>query len=166
MTGISEISHSPAAAGDGSAAAAPRIVDPPGWGERLVPAGPEALPQAAARILVVDDEAIVRMLVVDLLREHGHAVQEAEDGHAALSKLRSSDVFDLMITDIALPKGLDGSTLARQARRLHPVLPILFITGYAFDVEGGIKLEPGIPVLTKPFTLGALSARVSRLLAA
>lgn len=120
----------------------------------------------AARILVVDDEEAVRMLVVDLLREHGYTVQEAEDGFVAMSKLRSDDVFDLMITDIGLPGGLDGSSLARHARLLRPVLPILFITGYAFDAKGGITLEPGIPVLTKPFTLGALSARISTLLAA
>ena len=127
----------------------------------------EGEPQAsAARILVVDDEEVVRMLVVDLLREHGHAVQEAGDGYVAMSKLQSSDAFDLMITDIGLPGGLDGSTLARHARLLRPVLPILFITGYAFGTQGGITLEPGIPVLTKPFTLGALSARINTLLAA
>lgn len=118
-----------------------------------------------ARILVVDDEDVVRMLVVDLLREHGHAVQEAEDAFVAMSRLRSGEAFDLMITDIGLPGGFDGSTLARCARALRPILPILFITGYAFGGRDGICLEPGIPVLTKPFTLQALAARIGMLLA-
>ncbi len=140
-----------------------------------MPSAREALPSSAydmesqagaARILVVDDEDVVRMLVVDLLREHGYAVEEAGDGYVAMSRLRSGDAFDLMITDIGLPGGLDGSALARHARMLRPVLPILFITGYAFDTKGNLALDPGIPVLTKPFTLEALSARISTLLAA
>jgi len=120
---------------------------------------------SAARILVVDDENVVRMLVVDLLREHGHAVQEAEDAFIAMARLRSGEAFDLMITDVGLPGGFDGSTLARRARLLRPILPILFITGYAFGGRDGICLEPGIPVFTKPFTLRTLAARISMLLA-
>ena len=123
-----------------------------------------ATSEAAARILVVDDEAVVRMLVVDLLRERGHSVQEAEDAVSAMVKLESAAAFDLMITDIGLPNGFNGSVLARRARSLRPSLPILFITGYAFDGNAGITLEPGIPVLIKPFTLSALSTRIADLL--
>ncbi len=123
-----------------------------------------AAPRATARILVVDDEAVVRMLVVDLLRERGHSVQEAEDAFAAMVVLESAAAFDLMITDIGLPNGFNGALLARRARSLRPHLPILFITGYAFDGKGGITLEPGIPVLVKPFTLSALSTRIADLL--
>ena len=130
---------------------------------------PAAAPlPTAARILVVDDEAVVRMLVVDLLRERGHAVQEAEDAFAAMGIVQDGVqdglALDLMITDIGLPGGFDGSTLARRARLLRPDLPILFITGYAFGTNNDVILEPGIPVLTKPFTLRALSSRIADLL--
>ncbi len=121
-------------------------------------------PVDPARILVVDDEAVVRMLVVDLLRERGHTVQEAEDAFAAMAMVQEGGEIDLMITDIGLPGGFDGSTLARRTRQLRPELPILFITGYAFGTNNDVTLEPGIPVLTKPFTLGALSARIAELL--
>ncbi len=124
-----------------------------------------AAPQPpAARILVVDDEAVVRMLVVDLLRERGHTVQEAEDAFAAMALVQGDAALDLMITDIGLPGGFDGSTLARRARLLRPGLPVLFITGYAFGTNNDVILEPGIPVLTKPFTLRALSSRIADLL--
>ncbi len=123
-------------------------------------------PMPAARILVVDDEAVVRMLVVDLLRERGHAVQEAEDAFVAMTRLQGDSELDLMITDIGLPGGFDGSTLARRARQIRPDLPILFITGYAFGTNNDVTLEPGIPVLTKPFTLSILSARITELLSA
>jgi CheY-like chemotaxis protein len=127
--------------------------------------GPVLSPGDAARILVVDDEDVVRMLVVDLLRERGYTVEEAEDAYAAMDMLQGDEAFDLMVTDIGLPGGFDGSTLARRARVIHPGLPILFITGYAFGANGDITLEPGIPVLTKPFTLTALSTQVRDLLA-
>ena len=128
------------------------------------PAGTEPHDATTARILVVDDEAVVRMLVVDLLRERGHTVQEAEDAFAAMAMVQEGAALDLMITDIGLPGGFDGSTLARRTRLLRPGLPILFITGYAFGTNNDVTLEPGIPVLTKPFTLGALSSRIAELL--
>ena len=128
------------------------------------PAGARLVSATPARILVVDDEAVVRMLVVDLLRERGHSVQEAEDAFAAMAMVQQGAALDLMITDIGLPGGFDGSTLARRTRQLRPGLPILFITGYAFGTNNDVVLEPGIPVLTKPFTLGALAARIAELL--
>ena len=130
------------------------------------PAAAKAPAATPAHILVVDDEAVVRMLVVDLLRERGHSVQEAEDAFAAMALVQQGTALDLMITDIGLPGGFDGSTLARRTRQLRPGLPILFITGYAFGTNNDVVLEPGIPVLTKPFTLGALAARISELLEA
>ncbi|WP_428391684.1 response regulator [Lichenicoccus sp.] len=130
------------------------------------PAGAKMPAATPAHILVVDDEAVVRMLVVDLLRERGHSVQEAEDAFAAMALVQQGVALDLMITDIGLPGGFDGSTLARRTRQLRPGLPILFITGYAFGTNNDVVLEPGIPVLTKPFTLGALAARIAELLEA
>ena len=112
-------------------------------------------------VLVVDDEPAVRMLVGEVLEELGCAAIEAEDGAAGLRVLRSDARVDLLITDVGLPGGMNGRQVADAGRAARPGLKVLFITGYAENAAvGNGHLEPGMQVLTKPFALDALAARV------
>ncbi|MEA2740585.1 MAG: hypothetical protein QOH05_3892 [Acetobacteraceae bacterium] len=112
-------------------------------------------------ILVVDDEAMVRMLVTEVLEEQGYTPIEAEDGPSALRVLESERRIDLLITDVGLPGGINGRQVADAARGLRPGLKVLFITGYAENavVRNGY-LEAGMHLLTKPFTMEDLAVRL------
>jgi PAS domain S-box-containing protein len=117
-------------------------------------------------VLIVDDEPTVRMFVVDQLEEAGYVALEAEDGAAALRILNSSVTINLLISDVGLPGGLNGRQLADAARAVRPRLKVLFITGYAENaVLSHGDLDPGMHVLTKPFTVDTLALRIRQLLA-
>jgi len=115
-------------------------------------------------VLVVEDEPVVRALVLDILRDLGHRAMEAEDGPSGLRILQSTEPIDLLITDVGLP-GINGRQLADQARERRPDLKVLFMTGYA---EGAALasgfLQPGMELMTKPFALDTLAARLRDLL--
>ena len=117
--------------------------------------------QAGEQVLVVDDEPVVRMLVSDVLRELGYAAIEVAEAATALRVLDSRTRIDLLVTDVGLPGGLNGRQLADAARVRRPGLKVLFITGYAEStVLGGDGLEPGMEVITKPFTVDVLATRI------
>ena len=133
-------------------------------GEQAVAAPPRA--EASATVLVVDDEPTVRMLVFEVLGELGYATIEAENGPAGLAVIRSSARIDLLVTDVGLPGGMNGRQVADAARALRPGLQVLFITGYADNAAvGNGHLERGMQVMTKPFTMVALAAKVRAMLA-
>jgi CheY-like chemotaxis protein len=116
-------------------------------------------------VLVIDDEATVRMLVVEVLEEAGYRALEAEDGPSGLKILQSDARIDLLITDVGLPGGLNGRQVADAARRSRPELKVLFITGYAENAAvGNGHLEAGMSVVTKPFALADLAARISEMI--
>jgi CheY-like chemotaxis protein len=120
----------------------------------------EARAQDGETVLVVEDEAAVRMLVSEVLDQLGYAALEAVDGPSGLRVLQSDARVDLLITDVGLP-GLNGRQVADAARRLRPELKVLFITGYAHNAAiGNGVLEPGMEMLSKPFALDALAAKV------
>jgi PAS domain S-box-containing protein len=122
--------------------------------------------EAAEAIVVVDDEATVRMLVGDALAELGYSGIEAADAVAALKVLESDVTIDLLIADVALPGGMNGIELAKRARKHRPGLKVLFITGYAENAaisNGG--LEPGTHIMTKPFAMERLATRIRSILA-
>ena len=130
-------------------------------------ADPEAaearLPKADAgeTVLVVEDEPTVRLLVTETLQELGYRALEAHDGPAGLALLQSSARVDLLVTDVGLP-GLNGRQLADAARLIRPGLRVLFMTGYAHNaaVGQGAALEAGMEIISKPFALDALAARI------
>ncbi|MET0775881.1 MAG: response regulator [Pseudomonas mandelii] len=112
-------------------------------------------------ILVVEDDAIVRMLIVDVLEELEYKVLEADGSEKALEFLNDEDQhIDLMMTDVGLPV-MDGRELATQARMLHPELPILFASGYAESIE----VPDGMQVIGKPFSIDQLRDKVKGMLA-
>ena len=112
-------------------------------------------------VLVVEDEDAVRMVVCDALANLGYTVLEAEDGRSGLAIADSGVQIDLLLTDVGLPGGMNGRQLADAARRQRPDLKVLFMTGYAATVAvGNGQMEAGMQVVTKPFVLAALTARV------
>jgi PAS domain S-box-containing protein len=116
-------------------------------------------------ILVVDDEPTVRMLVTEVLSDLGYTLVEAADSTGGLNLLRSDVRIDLLITDVGLPGGMNGRQMADAAREVRPGLKTLFITGYAESAAiGPGQLEPGMHVLTKPFAIDTLAARVRELM--
>jgi signal transduction histidine kinase len=116
-------------------------------------------------VLVVEDERVVRDLVIDVLRELGYRVLEAVDGPSGLQIIESEARVDLLVTDIGLP-GLNGHQLADAARRRRAGLKILFITGYAHNAAmGNRSLEPGTQIITKPFAIETFASRVRQMLA-
>jgi PAS domain S-box-containing protein len=105
-------------------------------------------------VLVVDDDATVRILIAEVLSENHYSLLEAGDGPSALKVLEGKQRIDLMVSDDGLPGGMNGRQLADAARQLRPELRILFITGYAENaVVGNGHLEPGMAVLAKPFAM-------------
>jgi signal transduction histidine kinase/TusA-related sulfurtransferase len=127
-----------------------------------------ALPAAEAgeTILVVDDEPSVRMLVTDILEDLGYTVVEAADSASGLKVLQSDIRIDLLVSDVGLPGGMNGRQMADAGRESRPDLKVLFITGYAENsVIGNGHLQPGMQVLTKPFVVETLAARVRDLMA-
>lgn len=112
-------------------------------------------------VLVVDDEVAIRKVIVEVLNDAGYATIEADNGADALLILQSSAKIDLLITDVGLPGGLNGRQVADAGRVVRSDLKILFITGYAENaVFGNGLLEPGMQLLTKPFTMETLSRRI------
>ena len=125
------------------------------------------LPRAEAgeTVLVVDDEPTIRMLVVEVLEDLGYTAIEAGDGAAALRILRSDARIDLLVTDVGLPGGMNGRQVADAARDLRPGLNVLFVTGYAENaVLSHGHLDPGMHVITKPFSMEKLGVTVRELL--
>jgi CheY-like chemotaxis protein len=121
----------------------------------MIPAG------AGETVLVVDDEPTVRLLIADVLADLGYAAIEAADGAAGLKVLQSDARVDLLITDVGLPGGMNGRQLADAARVTRAGLRVLFITGYAENaILNHGHLEPGMQVLTKPFAIDTLAARI------
>ncbi|QDD88497.1 PAS domain-containing hybrid sensor histidine kinase/response regulator [Pseudomonas oryzihabitans] len=116
-------------------------------------------------VLIVDDEPTVRMLVMDILGDLGYRVLEASDSLGGLQILQSDVHLDLLITDVGLPGGMNGRQMADAGRQSRPGLKTLFITGYAENaaIANG-QLDPGMEILTKPFAVDHLAARVREMM--
>ncbi len=122
---------------------------------------------AGETVLVVDDEPIVRMLVGEVLEDLGYAAIEAADGPSGLKVLQSDARIDLLVSDVGLPGGMNGRQMVDLARLARPKLRVLFITGFAENAAiGAGRLEAGMHVMTKPFAMDELAARIRDLIAA
>jgi CheY-like chemotaxis protein len=116
-------------------------------------------------VLVVDDEPVIRMLVMDTLSDLGLAVIEASDGPSGLKILQSDVRIDLLITDVGLPGGMNGRQMVEAARVKRPELKVLFITGYAENAAiGNSHLGHGMHVLSKPFPMDKFVSRIKGIL--
>jgi signal transduction histidine kinase len=115
-------------------------------------------------VLIVEDDPAVRVLVSTVLSDLGYAFVEAGDADSAVPILDSGQRIDLLISDVGLP-GMNGRQLAEIGRQYRPDLKVLFITGYAEHaaVRGGF-LDPGMQMITKPFTFDLLTAKVREMI--
>jgi nitrogen-specific signal transduction histidine kinase/ActR/RegA family two-component response regulator len=118
---------------------------------------PRVAAPLACAVLLVEDEATVRVETARLLRALGCRVSEAADAEDALTVLSGGEPIDLMITDLGLPFGLDGRTLAEVARAIRPDLRVLFMSGGLEAASG-----PSSDFLPKPFGRAVLGDAVQR----
>jgi len=115
-------------------------------------------------VLVIEDEPVVRGLVVEVLADLGYRAIEAVDGPQGLQIVQSPQRIDLVITDVGLP-GLNGRQIADAARTLRPDLKVLFMTGYAENAAlAAGSLDARMTIITKPFTMEALATRVREII--
>ncbi len=127
---------------------------------------PRATDTTHAVILVVEDEPAVRALVTRVLTNDGHVVFAAGDASQALALLEQKDRWiDLLLTDVVLPRGLQGDGLAQEALALRAGLPVLFMSGHPREslLRAGV-LPKGVDYLPKPFTPDSLSRKVREVL--
>ena len=114
--------------------------------------------ESRGRVLLVDDEELVRQATADMLSDLGYNVVEAKSAEQALQLIANGLIFDLIVTDHLMP-GMNGVELARHIRAQRPDMPVLIVSGYA-EAEG---IAPDLPRLTKPFRTGELAARLAGL---
>jgi len=136
------------------AGAQPRVAS----GTRLLP------PRGAETVLVVEDDAAVRRVVVRALGAHGYSVIEARNPGEALARIRSAGgEVDLLVTDVVMPD-VTGPELVAQARRVAPALRVLFVSGYTEDLRVLESIGGTTGFLPKPFTPSVLCAKVREML--
>jgi PAS domain S-box-containing protein len=117
------------------------------------------------RILVVEDDELVRRQLTSHLRDLGYVVVSANDGVEALDLLREQEHFDMLFTDVVMPRGINGCELADEAAKLRPRLPVLFTSGYAESaVARRGRLDPGLNLLHKPYRRHEMAMKIRAIL--
>jgi len=124
-------------------------------------AGPLRLARNQETILVVEDNAAVRDVVVEQLTDLGYKVVAAQDGPSALRLLGEHQTIDLLFTDLVMPNGMSGRQLADEVRRRRPALPVLFTSGYpSFGGKTALDVGSETPLLRKPYKKRELAERI------
>lgn len=143
----------------------PRLHAPAEEDPTVIQHSPPPRSQASETILVVEDDEGVRAHTVESLQDLGYRTVEAGTGGTGLQLLRSHPEIQLLFTDIVLPDGMNGQQLAEQARLVRPDLKVLMTSGYARNaiLHNG-KVEPGVQLITKPFSYAALAAKIRSVL--
>ncbi|MEX1198006.1 MAG: ATP-binding protein [Pseudohongiellaceae bacterium] len=123
--------------------------------------GTEPLPEGDERILVVEDDEMVRHYTVSSLKRLGYRVEACPEARPALDALRDNGPFDLLLTDVVLTGGMSGRELVDQAMPAHPELKVLYMSGYTENaiVHHG-RLDRGVHLLNKPFRITHLARKV------
>jgi CheY-like chemotaxis protein len=130
----------------------------------IAPREPEAA-MRRLRILVVEDELLVRLTTMDMLQELGHEVVDADTGAAALAAFASDPEIEVLLTDVGLPD-MSGQTLAEKCRAQRPSLKVVFATGYdSRSVAEGLKTSATLTVLGKPFQTRELRKALAKAMA-
>jgi len=128
-------------------------------------AKPQASPQGNGEtVLVVEDDATVRLLIIEVLEELGYLHFHAAEAEGALAIINAGTKIDLIVTDVGLP-GMDGRALAMLAQKARPGLKVLLVTGYAEKAKVRVDfLGPDMDILLKPFTLDALGLKIKEMI--
>ncbi|KAA0585543.1 response regulator (plasmid) [Azospirillum oryzae] len=117
-------------------------------------------------VLLVDDDPTVRDMVAGLLRGWGHRVIAAANANEALVVLDGHEPLDLLLSDVVMPPGMDGTELARHAARMRPGLPVLLASGFAAHAAGTPSaFGPDVAMIAKPFAIDDLRRQLARIAA-
>ena len=116
------------------------------------------------KVLVVEDEPLVRELAIEMLEDIGYRTVDAADGETAIKLLEEDPEVEILLTDVVLPSGTSGADVAAAAERLKPGIKILFMSGYTRDIlarQGKLAAETNL--LNKPFTIDQLTEKLRNL---
>ncbi|SFZ81913.1 PAS domain S-box-containing protein [Devosia enhydra] len=129
------------------------------------PSPPARSVRGSGRILLVEDDSLVREHVCDQLSGLGYEVTSVANARAALDLFQQGATFDLLFTDVVMPGGMSGRQLAEAVQQIHPDLPVLFTSGYTENaiVHQG-RLDPGVHLLQKPYRRADLAAKVKQVM--
>jgi CheY-like chemotaxis protein len=119
------------------------------------------MPVGKARVLVVEDEFLLRDLIVQELADAGFEVIEADTGESAIAILNAGQPIDVLFTDIRLPGQIDGWEIARHARHHRPKIPVIYASGYTLDRSAQV---PGSHYLGKPYRMASVVVEIERCL--
>jgi len=120
------------------------------------------LPMHKTRVLLVEDEFLIRLTLCEALAEDGFEVIEASDGIEAMRLLNGVETFALLLTDVQLPGGFAGPDIARRFRERQGDLPVIFMTGRP-EALSGAAANPRDMLIVKPYTPSAICAAARRL---
>jgi two-component system cell cycle sensor histidine kinase/response regulator CckA len=131
----------------------------PGVKQKLVPQMKASAAVGHEKILLVEDDADVRMVARDVLEASGYQIWEASNGLEALNVWKTNAAqIDLLLTDVIMPGGLNGRELSDRLRKERPGLKVILMTGYSPDLM--VKIQPQCHILTKPFSMEGLTETV------
>jgi len=144
----------------------PRLAEKSEDGRRQLPRPSKGVHGSGELVLVVEDDSLVRDQTIEAMRELGYAVLDSANAADALAILDRMPKIRLLFTDVVMPD-VNGKQLADEALRRHPGLKVLFTTGYTANavMHGGV-LDPGVNLISKPFTLEQLADKVRATLGA
>jgi len=115
------------------------------------------MPQA--KVLLVEDEGLIRLMLCDFLQDEGFDVVEAWDGDEAVQLLDGPDTFQILFTDVQMPGSRDEIDVAVHARQRYPQIPILIVSAYAETLMSRISLlDPAALFMRKPYRLAEIGA--------
>ena len=120
---------------------------------------------AAARVLLVEDEGVIRLVAAEALRDEGFEVAEAWNGDEAVRLLNGPGTFDVLFTDVRMPGTLDGVEVATHARSRYPTIPVLVVSGYAAHLMTRLGvLDPAAHFMSKPYSLAEVVGKLNQLI--
>ncbi len=132
---------------------------------RVADRRPKVMPTGDEIMLIVEDDPDVRGFLVTSLGVLGYKVLEAEDRPAAGAVLGETPRIDLLLTDVVLPRGMNGREVAEKAREQHPEIKVVFTSGYTENaIIHHSKVDEGVELLSKPYTRQTLAQRIRQAL--